>query len=117
MSHVVVQHTTLDEHLEIVRKRFVTEGDAYIFYNKYAWDKGFSVRKQKVRRAKHSGELLFRRFLCSREGQRLPKWLNKKPCKHKPRALTRCGCLVRFEVKLDRSWGLWYVHLGKMITL
>jgi zinc finger SWIM domain-containing protein 3 len=96
--------------LEIVRRRFATEKDAYIFYNKYAREKGFSVRKQKVRRAKRSGELLFRRFLCSKEGQRLPKWLNKKPCKRRPRALTRCGCLARLEVKLDRSQGLWYVH-------
>jgi hypothetical protein len=42
----------------MVRKTFAIEGDAYIFYNKYARDKRFSVRKQKVKRAKHSGALL-----------------------------------------------------------
>ena len=61
-------NNTLDEYWDIVKKTFATEGEAYIFYNKYARDKGFSVGKQKVRRAKHPGQLLFRRFLCSREG-------------------------------------------------
>jgi len=36
---------------------FASEGEAYIFYNKYARDKGFTVRKQKVRHAKHSGAM------------------------------------------------------------
>jgi len=36
---------------------FASEGEAYIFYNKYARDKGFTDIKQKVRHAKHSGAM------------------------------------------------------------
>ena len=53
-------NNTLDEYWDIVKKTFATEGEAYIFYNKYARDKGFSARKQKVRHAKHSAQILFR---------------------------------------------------------
>ena len=110
MSHAADRHTTLDEYWDIVKKAFSSEMEAYIFYNKYARDKGFSVRKQKVRRAQRSGALLFRRFLCSREGQRDAKWLDKEVCSRRPRALTRCDCQAKLEIKLDRSRGVWYVQ-------
>ncbi|CAN6273270.1 unnamed protein product [Urochloa humidicola] len=72
------QHTSLDEFWNIAHKIFVSEEDAFLFYNKYAWDKEFGVRKEKVRRSKPSGELLFRRYVCAREGERHGKWLNKR---------------------------------------
>ena len=78
MAAGVEMNNTLDEYWDIVKKTFATEGEAYIFYNKYARDKGFSVGKQKVRRAKHPGQLLFRRFLCSREDERETKWLERR---------------------------------------
>nr|TKW05051.1 hypothetical protein SEVIR_7G151200v2 [Setaria viridis] len=49
MSHAAEQHTILDEYWDMVNMTFATAGEAYIFYSKYARDKGFSVRKQKVR--------------------------------------------------------------------
>ena len=108
-SHAADRHTTLDEYWDIVKKTFSSEVEAYSFYNKYASDKGFSVRRQKVRRAKRSGALLFRHFLCSRR-QRDAKWLDKEVCSRRPRALTRCECQAKLEIKLDRSQGVWYVQ-------
>ncbi|XP_066325347.1 protein FAR1-RELATED SEQUENCE 5-like [Miscanthus floridulus] len=102
-------NNTLDEYWDIVKKTFATEGEAYIFYNKYARDKGFSVRKQKVRRAKHSGQLLFWWFLCSREGKRETKWPEKEDLSRRPRPLTRCVCQAKLDIKLDRTRGVWYV--------
>ena len=52
MSHAADRHTTLDEYWDIVKKTFATKREAYRFNNKYTRDKGFSVRKQKVRRVK-----------------------------------------------------------------
>jgi len=101
-------NNTLDEYWDIVKKTFATEGEAYIFY-KYARDKGFSVRKQKVRRAEHSGQLLFWRFLCSREGERETKWLEKEDLSRRPRALTRCVCQAKLDIRLDQTRGVWYV--------
>ena len=56
-SHAADRHTTLDEYWDIVKKTFATKREAYRFNNKYTRDKGFSVRKQKVRHAKHSGAM------------------------------------------------------------
>ncbi|KAL6863757.1 hypothetical protein ACP4OV_016660 [Aristida adscensionis] len=82
---------------------------AFSLFNHYARDKGFSVRREKVRHAKHSGELLFRRFVCAKEGERLSKFMNVEGISRRPRALTRCNCPVRLDVKLDRSRGRWYI--------
>lgn len=63
-----------------------------------------------MRRSKRSGELLFRRFMCSKQGERQAKWLEKEVFSRRPRGLTRCGCSAKLEVKLDKKHGLWYVH-------
>ncbi|CAN6275242.1 unnamed protein product [Urochloa humidicola] len=110
IANAADQHTSLDEFWNIANKIFVSEEDAFLFYNKYAWDKGFGVRKEKVRRSKPSGALLFRRFVCARQGERHGKWLNKEDYSRRPRALTRCGCRALIEIRFDRSRRVWYVH-------
>ncbi|KAL6858786.1 hypothetical protein ACP4OV_017788 [Aristida adscensionis] len=99
----------LDEFWNIANKTFQTEDEAFCFYNSYARDKGFTIRREKVRRAKHSGALLFRRFVCGREGERQAKFLNTDSISRRPRALTRCHCPTLLDIRLDRSSGLWYV--------
>uniref|UniRef100_A0A0A9HHP5 FAR1 domain-containing protein n=1 Tax=Arundo donax TaxID=35708 RepID=A0A0A9HHP5_ARUDO len=47
---------------------FGSEDKCYSFYNKYARDKGFSIRKDVVRREKKVGDIFYRRYLCSKEG-------------------------------------------------
>jgi len=99
----------LDEYWDIVQKTFATEEEACIFYNKYARDKGFSVRKQKLTRAKHSKQLLFRWFLCSQEGERDTKWIEKDDLSRRPRPLTQCVCQAKLDIRLDQTHGVWYV--------
>jgi hypothetical protein len=59
----------MDEFWSIANKTFASEDEVLTFYNYYARDKGFSVRKEKVRCSKQSGAILFRRFVCCREGE------------------------------------------------
>jgi zinc finger SWIM domain-containing protein 3 len=55
---------------------FASEEAAFMFYNKYAKDHGFSIRREKVKREKGpSGKIRYRRFRCSRAGKRESKYL------------------------------------------
>ena len=101
-------NNTLDEYWDIVKKTFATEGEAYIFYNKYARDKGVIVRKQKVRRAKYSGQLLFRRFLFLEKASEKQKWLfkfiiNGKGC--------WWGCTKRCTAKLSIWLPIYFISI------
>ncbi|KAL6620300.1 hypothetical protein ACP70R_035439 [Stipagrostis hirtigluma subsp. patula] len=60
----------LEEYNSVISQTFRSEQEFYKFYNSYAEDKGFSVRKEKVRREPSSGEVTWRRFCCSCEGYR-----------------------------------------------
>ncbi|KAE8788907.1 putative LRR receptor-like serine/threonine-protein kinase [Hordeum vulgare] len=48
------QQETLDRHWEVMAKTFRSEGEAYMFYNQYAKDGGFSIRRDLKRFAKDS---------------------------------------------------------------
>ena len=89
-ANVGDRYKKMDELWSIANKTFTSEEEAFTFYNNYARDKGFSVRKEKVRRSKQSGAIVSRRFVCCREGERDGKWLDKEDYSCTPRALTRC---------------------------
>lgn len=83
---------------------FHSEDRAYLFYNKYAQRKGFSVRKGHLGRRK-DGTVRNRVFLCSNEGSR------QKHSTHltkKPREAIRTNCMARIEYKVSRD-GIWVV--------
>nr|XP_019706634.1 protein FAR1-RELATED SEQUENCE 5 isoform X2 [Elaeis guineensis] len=87
---------------------FHSEDQAYLFYNKYAHRKGFSVRKGHLGRRK-DGTIRNRVFLCSNEGSR------QKHCAYmtkKPREAVRTNCMARIEYKVSRD-NAWVV--SKMI--
>ena len=66
----------VDSHWKISAMTFDFEAAAYVFYNSYAKDHGFSIRKEKFKRGKGpSGRIRFRRFVCSRAGKRREKYL------------------------------------------
>jgi zinc finger SWIM domain-containing protein 3 len=58
------------EYHEIVIKTFVSEEDGFNFYNSYALEKGFSVRRSYVEWDGANKEIILRKFVCSREGCR-----------------------------------------------
>ncbi|KAI8572373.1 hypothetical protein RHMOL_Rhmol01G0193400 [Rhododendron molle] len=87
--------------MEIVHMTFVSEDEAGQFYNAYAKAIGFSVRKYKSRR--QTGNEMYVRWrvwVCSREGQRNKKHLERTNRKRRHKAETRTGCGAKFRVCL-----------------
>ncbi|KAL6227096.1 PREDICTED: protein FAR1-RELATED SEQUENCE 5-like isoform X1 [Fragaria vesca subsp. vesca] len=78
------------------------ENEAYELYNTYAFKKGFSIRKGKVRRDAQN-KLRQRDYFCSKEGFPLDEEVGE--AKKVRRLDTRTGCkaMVRFNVE-DGKW-------------
>jgi len=89
---------SLLEYNEIVRKKFGSETEGYLFYNKYAKGKGFSVRKNYYEWGNGHNEGTFRKFVCSCECFREEKELKREIKKRKPRNITRVGCPAKFVI-------------------
>ncbi|KAJ4765342.1 FAR1-related sequence 10 [Rhynchospora pubera] len=101
---------SLKEYDRIINMTFSSETEAFKFFNAYAKRKGFSVRKSIIKRDKTNGAIKFRRFYCSRHGFREKKHIDKPNRKRQHKLLTRCGCPVKFCVKLDKRTGMWWVQ-------
>ncbi|XP_040384495.1 protein FAR1-RELATED SEQUENCE 5-like [Oryza brachyantha] len=93
----------------MISMRFKSEEEGYVFYNNYAREKGFSIRKDYVRRDPITNGIFHRQYTCSREGCRKDMYMGMKNRTRQPRALTRCGCEAQFVIKLDKVRGDWYV--------
>ncbi|KAJ3699260.1 hypothetical protein LUZ61_002965 [Rhynchospora tenuis] len=89
---------------------FSSENEAFEFFNDYAKRKGFSVRKSIIKRDKTNAAIKYRRFYCSRHGFREKKHIDKPNRKRQHKLLTRCGCPVKFCVRLDKRTGMWWVQ-------
>jgi len=68
------------EYNEIVRKVFDDEEQGYKFYNNYAKEKGFSVRKDYCEWDIGHNERTLRHFVCSCQGFRKEKEPSPSPC-------------------------------------
>lgn len=75
---------------------FESDEHAYKFYNKYARLVGFSVRKDWVNRSKVHGQVVSRKFTCSKEGYRRKDKRDINVKKH--RKETRTGCLAHIII-------------------
>ncbi|KAF1862287.1 hypothetical protein Lal_00026813 [Lupinus albus] len=97
---------SLNEY-EVKKYRFLNNDIAYNFYKIYGMKKGFGIRKYHTRRDK-DGEILWQSFFYDREGFRDKK--NELVRKRAPRKETRCGCLARMKIHIDKEKGDWYVR-------
>ncbi|XP_028112895.1 protein FAR1-RELATED SEQUENCE 5-like [Camellia sinensis] len=94
-----------DVERAILAQKFDSVEDGEDFYNAYAKAKGFSIRKSRFNTNKE-GKVVSRLWLCSREGQRLPKYLDRVAEKSRaPKALTRVGCKAQFRIRYDADAG------------
>ncbi|XP_020080142.1 protein FAR1-RELATED SEQUENCE 5-like [Ananas comosus] len=101
---------SLTEYENIIKKTFLSENDGYVFFNKYAKEKGFSIRKDCLKHDVESGVIFYRRFVCSRAGLRNLIHMNRINRKRKERPLTRCECPVQFSIQFDATTNRWFVH-------
>jgi hypothetical protein len=70
-----------------------SEQDFYMFYNCYAKENGFSIRKSNRRHKLDRNEVIRRRYCCSQEGYIQSVWFKRDQTQREPHALTRCGWL------------------------
>lgn len=87
------------EESELMFKEVNSDVEAYELYNDYAFRKGFSVRKSKVRRSKNN-DLSMRKFLCSNAGLKDEK---RKRTRAFEKLNIRSGCkaFVQFHISED----------------
>ncbi|XP_028064585.1 protein FAR1-RELATED SEQUENCE 5-like [Camellia sinensis] len=94
-----------DVERAILEQKFDSVEDGEDFYNAYAKAKGFSIQRSRFNTNKE-GKVVSRLWLCSREGQRLPKYLDRVAEKSRaPKALTRVGCKAQFRIRYDADAG------------
>ena len=91
-------------YCKIMEMTFVSEAAAYCFYNRYAKDHGFGIRKHQVKRFDDGGVRL-RRFVCCKEGRRAKKLLTVEGRKYRLRPESRTNCKARMVVKFDGKTG------------
>jgi zinc finger SWIM domain-containing protein 3 len=99
---------SLFKYNEIVRKMFDSEDEAREFYNHYAYEKGFSVRKEYCEWDNGKNARTLRKFVCSCEGFRKAKELNREIKKRRPQNITRCGCRAQLVIAQGQN-RQWYV--------
>ena len=82
-------------HVPEIGMSFSCEEEAHKFYQKYATEIGFKVRKGKVQRLSN-GSLSKKYFYCSQEGLRSQKQPTKKTTQ--TRKVTRTGCKAKIQI-------------------
>ncbi|PWA35360.1 subtilisin-like protease SBT5.4 [Artemisia annua] len=78
---------------------FISEKDAFIFYQNYARMKGFLVRKGRSDNKK--GERKRRDIFCHHEGKPKPKMIDYSK-QQRNRGSARCDCKAHMRIKLRR---------------
>ena len=100
-----------ERHINMMAMTFDSEEAAYVFFNAYAKERGFSIRKDKVKRGKGAGrEIRRRRYLCSNAGKWQKKLLTMEGRTRRLRPESRCKCTAQLVVKRDLGTGKWFVH-------
>ena len=97
---------SLNPFIEILSKEFETAEAAENAYRQYARFVGFGVRRHN-KRWNVNGKLTGRKWVCSRQGWREKKYLQKAVTIREPRPLTRTGCKAEFRVSIKADSQTW----------
>ena len=102
---------SMAEYRDIVSRMFDNEDEGFRFYNSYALEKGFSVRKGYVEWDGAKKEIILRKLVCSREGCREEKHMKRKreDGKRRLRNITHVHCKVKLVIARVEETGRWFV--------
>lgn len=93
----------------MMAKMFMSEGDAYVFYNQYAKECWCSIRRDLLKRGKGpEGSISLRRYLLSRAGKWQAQFYTMEDRTRRLRLESRCICESHLTVKLDKQRAIWY---------
>ncbi|BFG28662.1 hypothetical protein CerSpe_149360 [Prunus speciosa] len=84
---------------------FKSLDETYEFYNDYAKDAGFSVRISKEKKKEETGEVVWKRYVCFKEGETDETWRKKKDSEstqiERERGNVRENCKAKLTVVYD----------------
>lgn len=104
------QEDKRDRYWAVKEMTFVSEEAAFVFYNAYAKEHGFSIRRDRLKRGKGpSRQIQLRKFVCSRQGKRQPQFLTMEGRRRRLRPESRCNCGAELIVNLDKKREVWFV--------
>jgi zinc finger SWIM domain-containing protein 3 len=88
------------EYHDIVSKTFASEDDGYQFYNRYALENGFSVRRNYVELDGANKKIVLRKLVCSHKGCPEEKHMKRKreDGKRRPQNISRVGCKAKLVI-------------------
>lgn len=82
--------------------KFESLDDAFSFYNEYARESGFSARMSNSKKSKKTNEVIWKKFVCFKEGQTNDSWSKQvnsdQQRKKRARGDVRTGCKSRISV-------------------
>ncbi|KAF6152801.1 hypothetical protein GIB67_004630 [Kingdonia uniflora] len=88
--------------------QFGSQDEAYEFYNAYAKEKGFSIRKSRIERSRIDHSMISRLYVCANQGLRSTKDKRYEGKDVRPRQETRLDCHAAMFIK--RKAGKWVVE-------
>ncbi|XAR48672.1 hypothetical protein NMG60_11031563 [Bertholletia excelsa] len=95
---------------EIIGKEFESIEKAYEFYCTYAKFNGFVVRKDDIGKNTR-GEVIWRQYVCNKEGLRNKKHFMRTDRKREHRVLTRTKCCARMRIYVKKGGAGWKVTI------
>lgn len=93
---------------DLTEKEFKTVDEAETFYNEYSAAFGFGTRRHGIHRDRKDN-ITSRSWVCSKQGTRGAKWLNKENRKRSPKKVTRENCPANFAVRFCKEKGAFVV--------
>ncbi|XP_020245390.1 protein FAR1-RELATED SEQUENCE 5-like [Asparagus officinalis] len=91
--------------------KFSTHEEGYNFYNAYTKLKAFGIRKGHTSWSRKKDAIIFRTFVCDKEGFKFLKDKREDGRNVIQKSDTRCGCNARMIIGVDRSTGKWVVRI------
>ncbi|XP_020274618.1 protein FAR1-RELATED SEQUENCE 5-like [Asparagus officinalis] len=94
----------LDDITPFEGKEFISDKDAYNYYNAYAKKIGFGIRKDTLEKSKKaSGEIISRTFVCNKAGKKKVPRENESGIINNRRPETRLNCDAKMKIRLTSS--------------
>lgn len=104
-----------DDRIPKIGMKFESLEGAFLFYNQYARESGFSARISNSKKSKKTNEVIWKKFVCFKEGQtddhhRLSKHeYSDQPRKERARGEVRTGCKSKISVVKEQTGLSWVV--------
>ncbi|KAM0009197.1 putative transcription factor FAR family [Helianthus debilis subsp. tardiflorus] len=90
---------------DVIGQIFDTLGDAYDFYNRYAFVDGFGIRIRSTFKDKTTNEPYRRKYVCNKKGYKdLKRDSSKGDVKRHRELRTRCEAFLRISKGKDGKW-------------